>query len=300
MLLTVVICTYHREELLALSLTSLAQQSADPDRYTVLVVDNAGREATRQVAERFSVGYTTKAAVGLSHARNRGLEAAATPWVLYLDDDIQAPPDLLQRFLDRLDTADFAALGGMVRHWFRDPPPRWLRRYYRRPMRPSPQAAFGELAADRYLLGGLLAVRRRAGQKVGGFSARYGMQGRRVGRGDEDEFQVRLRRAGFGVYYDPEIVIDHLVQPYKYTFAGILQLARAAGRDGLGMRGNTKPNRWQVLRRLAIITGYSLPFNLARWLFKPQYYWQNAYLDTLTKYYFLWGQYHAQHTLNSR
>ena len=79
--------------------------------------------------------------------------------------------------------------------------------------------------------------------------------------------------------------------PYKYTFAGHLQLAYASGRDGVGMRGNQPLNAWDLLKRCAMITGYSVPFNIARWLLKPGYHWQNALVDSLTKYYFAWGQY---------
>jgi GT2 family glycosyltransferase len=292
MTLTVVICTYLRDELLDLSLRSLDEQTAAPTAYRILVVDNAGDEATRRVCRERGADYVHEPRLGLSHARNRGMEEASTPWVLYIDDDVQAPPDLLARVVDRVSEADYAALGGQVKPWFRSPPPRWLNRYYRSPLRPSPaMIAFGELGEEEYLIGCLLAVRRSGWAAVGGFSAALGMQGGAVGRAEEDEFQLRLRRAGFRIYYDPAIEIDHLVQPYKYSLGGRLRLAYASGRDGIGMRGNHSLTTGQFIKRLGVITCYSLPFNLARLIVKPDYYWQNALVDTLTKYCFAWGKY---------
>ena len=293
MLLTVVICTYARDELLAITLRTLADQVADPRDYRTMVVDNAGSGATRQVAERYGAHYVHEPKLGHSHARNRGCKEATTPWVLYLDDDVKVPPQMIAQFLRRLSTADYAALGGTVRHWFATPPPKWVRKYFAGSMFPSPQPEFGPLAAEHYLIGCQFAVSKSAWAAVGGFSDNVGMHGHAVGRADEDEFQLRLRAAGYAVYYDPAIYIDHLVQPYKYTIRGLLQLAYASGRDGLGMRGNTPLSHWGFVKRLVAITGYSLPFNAARLLFKSGYYWQNAVVDTLTKYFFTWPQYRA-------
>ena len=291
-----VICTYLRPQWLELSLRSLDQQTASRDQYKVLVVDNAGQEATRQIAQQYGVAYVLEPHLGLSHARNRGMQWAKTAWVLYLDDDIQAPPELIEQFLSYLPTTAYAAIGGKFSHWFYYTPPNWVKKYYREDYHPSLQRKAGLLKNNYYLAGGIIAVQRAAWKVVGGFSTEVGMHGTNVGRADEDEFQLRLRRAGYQIYYDPEITIDHLVQPYKYTITGQLKLAHASGRDGVGMRGVKQLTEWALLWRWGQITTFSLPFNLARLVFKPGYYWQNAVVDTLTKYCFAWGQYRSKRT----
>ena len=297
MQLTVVICTYLRPQWLELSLRSLHQQTASRDQYEVLVVDNAGQEATRQIAQQYGVAYVLEPHLGLSHARNRGMQWAKTAWVLYLDDDIQAPQKLIERVLHRLEGATYAALGGPIRHWFATPPAIWVHKYFREPVVPTdPPARFSALTGERYLVGALLAVYKPAWSAIGGFAPHLGMKGHQVARAEEDEFQLRLRRAGYQIYYDPEITIDHLVQPYKYTITGQLKLAHASGRDGVGMRGVKQLTEWALLWRWGQITTFSLPFNLARLVFKPGYYWQNAVVDTLTKYCFAWGQYRSKRT----
>ena len=286
------ICTYLRDELLDLTLRSLTDQTADPSQYSVLVVDNAQQTSTRKVAAYYGVSYVVEPLLGHSHARNRGMLTATTPWVLYLDDDVQLPPGLVQQFLMHLmSEKEYAAIGGWFKNWFRDPPPAWVRKYYGEGYRPSHQKSAGELAPNLYLVGCLFAVYRPAWEAVGGFSDEVGMHGLAVGRADEDELQQRLRAAGYRILYDPAIYIYHLVQPYKYTISGQLQLAYATGRDGVGMRGERVINLGELLMQYIRITGYSLPFNLARWLLKPGYHWQNLVVDTMTKYAFSWGQY---------
>ncbi len=295
MLLTVVICTHERDELLSITLESLARQSVAPTLYRVLVVDNApGGGATQQVATTYAADYVHEPKLGHSHARNRGCQEATTPWVLYLDDDVKAPAEMIGWFLARLSDAQYAALGGAVRPWFLVPPPTWSGKYFAHTKYPSDQREFGPLPEEHYLVGCLFAVRKAAWVAIGGFSDGVGMHGHVVGRGDDGEFQWRLRQAGFVVYYDPAIYIDHLIQPYKYTLSGHLRLAFASGRDTVGLRKSCRAlNLRGLLRRFARISGYNVPYNLVQWWKQPDYHWQNVVVDSLTKYYFAWGQYVA-------
>ena len=299
MKLTVAIPTYCREALLDDSLATLVNQTLERERYELLVVDNAGRRATEAVARKYGARYLREPTLGLNHARNLAMEVCTTTWLLYLDDDIRAPRDLLARFVRRLEGADYAALGGLVTHFFASPPDRWLSKYYRSPLTRIARTDYGEIDREEYLVGCMMAIRRDAWRVAGNFKPHLDMRGTTVGRAGEDEFQQRLRRAGLRIFYDPEITIAHLVQPYKHTFAGILQLAHASGRDGIGMRGNQPIGAVQFLVECLRITTISLPINIGRWLLKPGYFWQNAVLDTLTKYCFAWGKYRASATFTT-
>ena len=291
-MITVVICTYNHDDLLAISLKSLSCQSLSPEHFRVLVVDNAGLESTRQVADHYEADYVWEKNVGHSHARNRGCSEADSPWILFLDDDIKAPANLLEQFYRRFKVADYAALGGAVRPWFRVPPPPWLLKYFGHTKYPSSIDDLGPLRQGQYLIGCLMAVRKSSWQAIGGFSDAVGMKGEMVGRADDDEFQHRLREAGYMVYYDPEIAIDHLIRPYKYRIRGLLKLAYASGRDGVGLPGNPILGISGFLQQMAIILFYSIPFNIARLLFKRGYFWQNAVVDSLTKIWLAWGQFY--------
>ncbi|MGB3799365.1 MAG: glycosyltransferase family 2 protein [Lewinella sp.] len=297
---TVIICTYRREELLEITLKSLVEQTISEESWELLIVDNAGRPSTREVANRYGARYVMEERTGLSHARNRGIAESSTPWVIFLDDDIRAPTGLLERFAHRLQNTRCAVVGGPYRHWFRNPPPTWLLKYYAEPKRASDSEVAIELDQGKYLSGCVLAVRRDAVVGAGGFEADLGMSGMKIGYGEEDFLQDRIRELDECVLYDPDIWIEHMVQPYKYTMRSRLAMAHAQGRSHHRINPE-EPGRTTVgfLYQLLLITIRSLPFNVARWMLKPGYVWQHMYLDTVTKYCFAWGRYRA-HAENSK
>ncbi|WP_157974347.1 glycosyltransferase family 2 protein [Lewinella sp. IMCC34183] len=291
---TVIICTYERPALLEGSLRSLAEPEPPPDDCRLLIVDNAGTPEVRAIAATYGADYVHEPSVGLSHARNRGAAESETEWLVYLDDDIQAPPGLLRRFGERIRATDCAAFGGQYTHWFATPPPAWLRRYYAGPRRPGTATVYGVLPAGQYLIGCIMAIRRGALARVGGFDPALGMSGDRIVRGEDDHVQDKLRHAGFPVYYDPGLTLRHLVQPYKYLLGNRLALSYAEGRASATITPLPHGSRWAfLLRAAARVTFVKLPKNLARLLLLRGYYWQNAYLDTVQKYAWILGRFTA-------
>src|SRR5712671_6825521 len=102
--ISVIIATHNRADLLAIALKSLARQTIPPAEYEVIVVDNASSDQTPAVVRQMSpampqVRYVFEERLGLSWARNAGLEAARAPYVAYLDDDAKAEPEWLEALL---------------------------------------------------------------------------------------------------------------------------------------------------------------------------------------------------------
>ena len=98
--LTIVVPVYNRAELVGRTLDSIAAQTLRPLK--VILVDNASTDASKTVmhkwmaehkgTEGLSVKLLDESAVGACAARNRGLAAVVTPWVMFFDsDDIMAP-----------------------------------------------------------------------------------------------------------------------------------------------------------------------------------------------------------------
>ncbi len=289
-----IICTYRREDLLDSTLKTLLVDPPDRTEFSLLVVDNAGSPEAEAVARKYAAHYLYEPKLGLSHARNRGAAAANTPWLVYFDDDIRAPAGLLRRFARRLHGTDYAAVGGQYTHWFATPPPSWMMKYYASPRQPSSATEFSPLPAGQYLSGGVLAVRRSALLEVGGFDAALGMTGDQIGMGEESFMQDELRRLGYRIFYDPDLVINHLVQPYKYALQKQLGLSYAHGRAIARIEPIPAGARWSFLiMEFLRVTFVSLPFNLARLLLKPGYVWQHAYLDTAKKYVYAVGRFRA-------
>ena len=103
-MITVVVCTYNRANLLFYTLKSLATQIVDKSVYQVLVVNNNSNDKTEEVVNIFISRFSNFRIIneysqGLSHARNRGYKESLTQWVVYMDDDARAPENYIQRIL---------------------------------------------------------------------------------------------------------------------------------------------------------------------------------------------------------
>ena len=87
-LLSVVVCTYNRAELLPGAIRSVLDQSYEG--FEVVVVDDGSTDSTADVVARVGdprVGYVRQENQGLSVARNTGVAHASGRYVVFLDDD---------------------------------------------------------------------------------------------------------------------------------------------------------------------------------------------------------------------
>jgi glycosyltransferase involved in cell wall biosynthesis len=61
----------------------------------VIVVDNASRDTTAQVARAAGVRVVREPKPGIAYARNAGAGVASAPWLFFLDADTWVPPEVL-------------------------------------------------------------------------------------------------------------------------------------------------------------------------------------------------------------
>jgi glycosyltransferase involved in cell wall biosynthesis len=109
---SVIVPTRGRPDYLRVALESLAAQDLGRDSFEVLVVDDGPDDLTRRLVQRVAersgapIGYVERQGPpGLNSARNTGVAAAASEFVVFVDDDIEAPPGWLR-----------ALAGGRARH----------------------------------------------------------------------------------------------------------------------------------------------------------------------------------------
>jgi glycosyltransferase involved in cell wall biosynthesis len=232
--ISVVVCTYNRAELLAIGLQTLCEQTLAITDYEVIVVDNNSKDNTRKVAEDFSrrfpnIRYFFEKQQGLSHARNRGWREARGDYIAYIDDECKAPTQWLataKRIIDRLSPAVF---GGPYYGYHNTLPPRWWKESYEA-FEPCDTAR--ALSPGEYIRGGNIFVQHSLLESMGGFEVSLGMSGSKLSYGEESHFQRRLRASmpEEMIYYDPELVIYHLVRPEKMTWRYIFSSRFSSGR----------------------------------------------------------------------
>ena len=232
--ISVIICTYARAELLADALHTLGEQMMESSCYEVIVVDNDSQDNTPDITDMFCLRYSNikyflETRQGLSHARNRGWQEATGTYVAYIDDDCRVPEQWLTGAKEIIDQIGPAAFGGPYYAFYNSPKPYWWKDSYgafEQSREPRP------LHHHEYLRGGNMFFRRQILEALHGFDAASGMSGNKLGYGEETELQKRIR-AGMPdaiIYYDPKLYVYHLVSSEKMSLCWTLRSCFMGGR----------------------------------------------------------------------
>jgi serine acetyltransferase/GT2 family glycosyltransferase len=116
---SVVVATFNRPELLVRLLGDLAKQTVDPDDFEVIVVDDGSRldpaPAARALKVPFPLTIHRQINQGAAVARHKGVELAKAPIVLFIDDDMHVPPQLVAEHLRVHEKDPRAAVLGRIR-----------------------------------------------------------------------------------------------------------------------------------------------------------------------------------------
>jgi glycosyltransferase involved in cell wall biosynthesis len=256
-LLSVCVCTRNRAVLLARCLESLLP-AFDASRIEVIVVDNGSRNDTHIVVQSFTarseaIRYVRESAAGLSHARNRGWCEARGRYVGYIDDDAVARDGWLATALEIATTRGTDAFGGPYFAYYDSLKPGWYRdENYSHVQGGLPR----HLGPGEYLDGTNFFVCRERLEALGGFDTTLGMQGDSLSYGEETELLDRLRRSvpGACIWYDPRLVVDHLVPAYKMRLSWIARSAVAEGRVNYVLFEKPSQTGWRF-RALRAVSG---------------------------------------------
>lgn len=116
--LSVVIPTFNRAGYLERCLDALAAQSAPAGSFEVVVVDDGSTDGTPDLLSRYAAPFALRVQrqenCGQATARNRGVELAAAPVCLFIDDDIVVAPELVDEHIRvQRDSGGAIALGAL-------------------------------------------------------------------------------------------------------------------------------------------------------------------------------------------
>ncbi len=231
--LTIIICTFNRGHLLLETIPTIFQQNISSNLYQVVIINNNSTDDTSSILNSFVKQYNNLSVIneakqGLGYAKNTGMNAATTEWIVYLDDDAKVPNDFVEKAINNIASCNFQCFGGVYLPWYKYGKPKWFHDKYA--SNSGKLAEFTTLKED-FISGGIMAIKKNILDKFGGFPTNLGMSGNRVSYGEETLLQIRMRNSGLEIGYDPAWIIYHLVNRYKLSPWWYIKSGFASGRD---------------------------------------------------------------------
>jgi GT2 family glycosyltransferase len=219
--------------LLDKTLSALALQDFASDCWATLVIDNNSSDATEETVRLHqqrglipNLRCCREPQLGLAHARHRAVMETTSDLIAFVDDDCLPAPDWLRQAVEfSLVHPQAGAIGGRVQLLWESPPPaialsrgsRYAEQNHGDLPLQMPSTGFT------YLVGAGLVLRRTALEESGWLEKRMlvGREGTRLGAGEDVEIVLRIRRAGYDLWYNPAMVLTHII-PERRTSASYL------------------------------------------------------------------------------
>ena len=239
-ILSVVICSYNREEYIINAIESLYQQTLEKDKFEVFVVDNNSIDNTSEKVMEyitrhhdFNLIYLTESRQGASFARNTGASLSKGSLLCFMDDDAIAEKHYLERIACFFQqNNDALGLGGRIIPRYIPEKPTWMSHFVSSLVGNFDYSkTVEEFKPGKYPLESNMIVKKEAFNSIGGFNTELpGVKGTlRIG-GEGKDFFLRLQTGGGKVFYDPEVIVEHVVEVKKLTPEYMYRVASGIGR----------------------------------------------------------------------
>ncbi len=218
---SVIVCTYNRAESLRDTIESLVRQKTQACSYEIIVVDNNSKDHTENIAKSFNgkVKYIFEAKQGLSYARNTGIREAKGQIIAFTDDDVIADSNwILSMYQCFKETKAFAVGGKIERLWNCDRP-EWLSDELMGPLIVQDLGFIRKRwdQKNRHMIGANMAFHRSIFEKKGGFKEELGRKGDALTGGEDREIFRRMFEGNVPIFYEPNAIIHHKVEPERLT-----------------------------------------------------------------------------------
>jgi GT2 family glycosyltransferase len=202
-LFSIIVPTRNRPEQLLNCLNSIACLNYPKDHFEILIVDDGSQAYPASVIKRFKdrldIILIEQSRSGPAAARNAGARKAKGSYLAFTDDDCMPAQDWLERLRDRFERNPNDAIGGRTVNALPDNP-------FAATSQIIIDAVYGYKNRDPekalFFASNNLALPARVFRAVGGFHPGFVTS-------EDREFCDRLVWKGYGMVYDPEIVIYH-------------------------------------------------------------------------------------------
>lgn len=238
--ISVVICSYNRADYIIGALDSLYHQTLSKYRFEVFVVDNNSIDNTGDLVQQymsehpdFQLHYLTESRQGASFARNTGASFSKGWLLCFMDDDAIAEHNYLQNILQFFEShPDANGLGGKIIPKYIPAEPKWMSHFVSSLVGNFDYSPRIEVfKPGKYPLESNMVVLKEDFTTIGGFNIELpGVKGTlRIG-GEGKDFFLRLQALGRKIYYDPSVIVQHVVEVKKLTPQYMYRVASGIGR----------------------------------------------------------------------
>jgi glycosyltransferase involved in cell wall biosynthesis len=220
---SIIICTHNRADYLKQNLCKIVEVKYDYKDVELLVIDNNSTDKTKIICSEFinlhpeiKIRYIFESKLGLSNARNRGIDEALGEYIIFLDDDAYPEPGWLEEIMATFRETNADAVGGKVDLIYEEPKPEWL----------TPELELALTKIDwgdkrkkivypkEWLAGANIGFRKSVFQQYK-FSPNLGRIGNSLISGEEIELCMKVQRDDGALFYTPKAVVKHVVNPSR-------------------------------------------------------------------------------------
>lgn len=237
---SVIVCTYNRDQYIRKTLECLRNQTRQPDEFEVLVINNNSTDQTAAVCSAFleehnldHFHYYVEESQGHTFARNRGISEAKGNILAFIDDDAFVYSDYITGIISSFQNyPDAVALGGKIMPIYESgQAPKWMSKF----LLPLVAALdMGEqvkpFRKGKFPIGANMAFRKNVFEKYGLFDVRLGRRGfAGLEGGDEKDVFHRLNKDSQIIIYDPNVRVDHIIPEKRVQLSYVKGLALGVG-----------------------------------------------------------------------
>ncbi|MFH1454438.1 MAG: glycosyltransferase [Armatimonadota bacterium] len=219
MKISVIICTYNRADLIKGAVETLINQDLKKCDYEIIVADDGSTDNTSEevcsIRTDANLRYFKRPHQSRSAARNYGINQANGDYILFVDDDILAPPDLLNQHLKYLERGGkIVVRGPVVNTPYYD-----LEKNSKANIQDFSMAFFCTCNAS---------VDRQVLLDIGGFDENFTEYG-----WEDTEIGLRMRNRGYKVKFNMDAVIYHYKPKSADDLGEYIQKAEELGRTAV-------------------------------------------------------------------
>ncbi len=252
--LSVVICTRNpRPDYLARVLEALGNQTLSPDRWELLIIDNASNvpvAGSCDISSHPRARNITESELGIAPARRRGMREAAADLIVFVDDDNVLDKTYLSEAVKiKQEWPLLGAWGsGCIKGDYEVEPPEYLEAYLSfLALRDAAGPRWSNFICipDTIPWGAGLCVRKEVASAYCRFYERSsiqitGRQGDSLASGEDKEIAHVSCARGFGIGIFPELKIRHLIPKHRISEDYLIRLA-----EGITLSDLLIDYKWQ-------------------------------------------------------